>query len=298
MRELFVPHKFRRNSLDRIAQANEIIDEYMEEGLVLTLRQLYYQFVARDIIKNDQTEYDKLGDLLSKARLAGLVDWDAIEDRTRFLRGVPTWDNPEHALNDASRRYQIDMWSNQPYRLEVWVEKDALVGVIDRVCADNDVDYFACRGYVSQSELYTAGKRAESRLMDDDQLTVIIHLGDHDPSGIDMTRDNEERIRMFAGYDVTIVRAALNIDQVRTYNPPPNPVKMTDSRKGPYVEEFGETSWELDALEPRVLRQLILDEINKYRLENEWQARREQYLHDKGLLRKALRAVEEDRDRG
>ena len=80
--EFFKATKFRASSLAIIDQANEIIDEYQADGYDLTLRQLYYQFVARNLIPNSQSEYNKLGTAINNGRLAGLIDWDAIKDRT------------------------------------------------------------------------------------------------------------------------------------------------------------------------------------------------------------------------
>lgn len=291
MREFFQETNFHGKSLMMIEAANAIIAEYQNEGLTLTLRQLYYQFVSRDLLPNTQRSYDNLGKVISNARLAGLIDWEAIEDRTRFLRGRTNWESPAHMIRSRARSYSIDMWSNQTTRLEVWIEKDALIGVIERVCYENDVNYFACRGYVSQSELYEAGKRI-ARYREDGQDTVVIHMGDHDPSGIDMTRDNHERLCMFSGDYVEVKRVALNYDQVKQYSPPPNPAKMTDSRVGAYLANFGSSSWELDALEPRVLQALVQDTIDEYKDFDAW-AEREELLSDhRAQLQKVIASLE------
>jgi hypothetical protein len=292
MKELFVEQPFRRKTLERITQANEIIDEYQADGLTLTLRQLYYQFVARGLLENKQRNYDSLGDTISKARLGGLIDWDAIEDRTRFLRGRTNSYSPASAIRALSRRYSVDMWANQETRIEVWIEKDALLGVVETVCRDNDVDYFACRGYVSQSTLYEAGKRmADYR--DAGYETLIIHLGDHDPSGIDMTRDNHERLTLFADDYTEVRRIALNMDQVDEHNPPPNPTKMTDSRASDYVAMYGDSSWELDALDPRTMRELIQDTIDEYKDPDKWQIREDLLTSDRETIGKAISYVRE-----
>lgn len=286
--ETFIPKNFQGKSLAIVEQANAILDEYQAAGFTLTLRQLYYQFVARGLLANKQQNYDRLGAIISDARLAGLVDWDAIEDRTRFLRGHTTYDSPAHAIEYMQRRYRIDMWQNQPNRLEVWIEKDALIGVIEQVCADWDINYFACRGYASQSELYAAGKRIEARRTGDGQNTIVIHLGDHDPSGMDMTRDNCDRLSLFAGGYVEVRRIALNMPQVQQYNPPPNPAKLTDSRANAYIDEFGPESWELDALTPQVIAQLIKDEVDREVDADLWNERVAQFKKDKTTLLKAV----------
>lgn len=258
---------FKSKSLDLIRWVNEIVGDYAAQGYNLTLRQLYYQFVARDIIPNNQRQYDNLGELVNNARLAGLVDWRAIEDRTRNVRNTFHWQDPTHLLTSAAKQFDIDKWEGQPTYAEVWVEKDALVEVVGKPAEALDVPYFSCRGYVSQSEMWAAAMRIVEQLNFHDRA-VIIHLGDHDPSGKDMTRDIEERIKMFLdehGYRLgdrfTIERIALNMDQIEQYAPPPNPAKLTDSRCGKYIAEFGYESWELDALEPRILDELITSAI-------------------------------------
>lgn len=292
MKEEFTPHAFRAASLLKIGTANEIIAEYQADGMTLTLRQLYYQFVARGLLENTQRNYDNLGETLSKARLAGLVDWDAIEDRTRFLRGNNNSYSPSSAIYALSRRYSLDMWSNQDTRLEVWIEKDALIGVIEGVCKENDVDYFACRGNVSQSALYEAGKRM-TEYQQQGQETVILHFGDHDPSGLDMTRDNRERINLFGMRLTDLRRMALNRDQIDQFNPPPNPVKLTDSKAPAYIAEHGNSSWELDALDPHAMRGLIQDTIDEYKDPELWQVREDLLVSDRDTIRHAIQYVED-----
>lgn len=271
----YVEKNFKSGSLAMIEQANKIVVDYQRQGFSLTLRQLYYQFVARDLISNKQMEYKRLGSVINDARLAGLIDWTAIEDRTRNLRKVSTWDTPNDILRSAASSFKLDLWENQDNYCEVWIEKDALVGVIEPTCNRKRVPFFACRGYSSQSEQWEAGQRIARRINDGKSVTVF-HLGDHDPSGLDMTRDNEERLRMFIAEHADasmfeIERLALNMDQVRTHNPPPNPAKMTDSRFGGYATKYGNKSWELDALEPKMIAALIGDNINSVIDDEQWQ---------------------------
>ena len=263
----YVDKNFREPSLALINQANSIIREYRSDGFDLTLRQLYYQFVARGLIENSQREYNKLGNVINDGRLAGLVDWYAIVDRTRNLKGNSHWNNAAQIIEAYADWFAVDKWEGQAFHVEVWVEKEALAGVIGKVCSELDIDHFACRGYVSQSEMWVAGNRLEDAVSNEKQ-PVIIHLGDHDPSGIDMTRDIIDRLNMFlkhsTGEEIQVDRIALNMDQVDEYNPPPNPAKLTDSRCKDYVSKFGDESWELDALDPKTLSKLITDQTNKY----------------------------------
>lgn len=273
---------FTKSSLSIIEQANEIFENYVSQGYILTLRQLYYQFVARDLIENLQKNYKRLGNIISDARVAGLVDWDHMEDRTRNLQSMPHWNDPESIIYSAATGYHIDKWEGQTYRPEVWIEKDALSGIIEGPCNENDVPFFSVRGYNSQSEMHDGAMRLQT-WREDGQVPVIIHLGDHDPSGIDMTRDIIDRMELFTG-GVEVRRIALNIEQVEQYNPPPNFAKTTDARSEGYIAQFGNESWELDALEPSVLEDLVRDEINDLRDDDAWEERVEKEKEHKRLL--------------
>jgi hypothetical protein len=204
--------------------------------------------------------------VINDARLAGLIDWEAIVDRTRNLQKNSHWTSPKEIVEGAASQYQIDKWATQEYRVEVWVEKDALIGILENICRRLDVSFFSCRGYTSQSEMHEAAQRLLRWKNVHDQKPVIIHLGDHDPSGKDMTRDIQERMDLFAGESdvVTVERIALNMDQIKLYRPPPNPAKITDSRARNYIKEFGQKSWELDALDPKVIEKLIRSTVNQY----------------------------------
>ncbi len=272
MKQLFVEKNFKDASLDIIHEANLIINEYRAQGFILTLRQLYYQFVARDLLPNTQRSYKRLGSIINDARLAGLVDWSAIEDRTRNVKSNYHYTGPRQAVQDALDTYEIDMWANQEKRVEVWIEKNALIGVISDICDEMDVPYFACIGYVSQSEQWRAYARARHYEMERGQTTIILHFGDHDPSGIDMTRDNQDRLDLFMGWQaVKVERLALNMDQIEEFDPPPNPAKITDSRFASYAAKYGDESWELDALEPSVMKELIRENVTKHRDQELWE---------------------------
>lgn len=266
----YVEKKFRGSSLELINKANAIIEEYAKQGFSLTLRQLYYQFVARDYIKNKQTEYKRLGDVINDARLAGYIDWLAIVDRTRYLRELSHWNKPADIVRGAADQFRVDRWSNQPYRPEIWIEKDALIGVIEGICNEFDVPYFSCRGYTSQSEMWVAAERLRKHALYHNQTPVIFHFGDHDPSGIDMTRDITDRLNLFMDGGMEVKRLALNMDQVEEHKPPPNFAKITDTRAKAYIAEFGTESWELDALSPTDLADLIRGEIESLIDDDKW----------------------------
>jgi len=271
--------KFSPLKLRLIEVMNGIIGEYQRSGFSLTLRQLYYQGVARDLfpqewadkngIVNRPENYDKLGDLLSDARLAGLVDWYAIIDRGRASRATQHYEKPSDVIKVAANSYRIDKWKDQPQYVEVWVEKEALEDVLGQACGPLDVRYFACKGYTSQTAMWEASQRL-LRQQQHGKKVHIIHLGDHDPSGMDMSRDIFERLSLFVGDRVHVQRIALNMPQVERYNPPPNPAKTTDSRFAEYQQKYGDESWELDALDPRTLVDLITRAVKQFRDETIW----------------------------
>ncbi len=273
----------RPKALATIEQANAIIAEFAEQGFDLTLRQLFYQFVARDLIPNTQREYKNLGTVINDGRLAGLVDWDTIVDRTRSVRQLPHWESPKDIVKACAKQFNLELWKDQPRYVEVWIEKDALIGVIEGVCRGLDVPHFSCRGYTSQSEMWGAAQRIVRAAKagdreDDPRQCIVFHLGDHDPSGVDMTRDVQDRLQLFAGAEDVypeVRRLALNMDQVRQYGPPPNPAKITDSRSGVYIRTHGRQSWELDALDPRTIAELIESAVRAELDEEAWAAAKE-----------------------
>lgn len=262
MKICYVPRKFQSKSQNIIDKANQIIEEYQSQGYELTVRQLYYQFVARGFLSNIVKSYDLLKGVVNKARLAGQIDWNAIVDRTRKTTHNQHWDSPRQIVETCAYSYRIDTRETQPFYIEVWVEKEALAGIIEKTCEQLDILSFACRGYGSQSSMWQAAQRIrakESR----GKKTIILHFGDHDPSGMDMTRDIQDRLDLF-GTSTLVERIALNLDQVQKYNPPPDPAKLSDTRCREYIRKYGDNSWELDALEPKVLDELIRDQINMY----------------------------------
>jgi hypothetical protein len=268
----YISRSFSENSLQRIKQAVDILNEYARQGYRLTLRQLYYQCVSRGFIPNTPREYKNLGSIINDARLAGLIDWNHIEDRTRNLASNNHWNSPADIVSACASQFQLEKWADQQTRVEVWIEKEALAGIFAGVCSRLDVPYFCCRGYTSQSEMWAGARRMKGHI-DAGQDVLILHFGDHDPSGIDMTRDIEDRVRLFLGDQAghfTLKRIALNMPQIREYNPPPNPAKDTDSRHTGYLAEYGDESWELDALEPAVLVALVEWEVTRVRDEEEW----------------------------
>jgi len=229
--------------------------------------------VSRNIVPNTERSYKNVGAIFSDARLAGLIDWDMIKDRGREMICNPYWDDPADFLKNVSPQYRFDLWADQPRYVEVMVEKQALEGVLIPVCRRLDVPFTANKGYSSSSAMYEASKRFLQAAEKEKELHII-YLGDHDPSGIDMSRDIRDRMSMFIGKSlghredeldeldiITVDRVALNMDQIKALKPPENPAKITDSRAAQYILNYGRSSWELDAIEPAHLAKLVMKAV-------------------------------------
>jgi len=279
-------------SLALVTDANEIIAEYEADEYTLTLRQLYYQFVSRDLIENTEKSYKRIGSLITKARMAGMISWNAIEDRNRTHNSFWYDEDYMSPIMELPDLIRFDRWARQEVYVEAWVEKEALGNVLARVCDKYLVPHMACKGYLSASEAWRAGQRFDYQL-GKGKKCILLHLGDHDPSGVDMTRDNNHRLQIFSGArwgghneggSVEVRRLALNMDQVEEHTPPPNPTKVTDSRASDYIKKFGHTCWELDALDPKTLEELLTDEIRSLINAREWQKVNEEEENVKATL--------------
>jgi hypothetical protein len=282
----YVKRRFQSATMSIIQEANSILQEYHDEGFTLTLRACYYRFIAEDLFpdswvddrynksnglqpgtKNTNKSYKRLSSILSEARLAGLIDWDFVEDRVRQLAERPKWNSPESFMDSVIPQYHIELWNGQKFYCEVWGEKDSVSDILAKACDPLDVPYFICRGSTSQSEMWAASQRL-GNLLSSGFKVVILHLGDHDPSGVDMTRDIQDRLALFCEHDVGEVplvnRIALTMNQVDELNPPPNPVKASDANAAKYVQKYGHECWELDALRPQYMVKLITDWVTNY----------------------------------
>jgi hypothetical protein len=263
----FRDRKFKPDSLERIEQMLAIVADYEGQGLKLTARQLYYQFVSKDLIPNTERSYKNLTSLLADARYAGLIDWDAVEDRGREPTTWQDYDNLREAVDSVIRHYRLPRWRGQENYVELWVEKQALAGVLEPLASEFHATLMVNKGYSSASAMFAAAQRfmrecnqPESDYYDDERSVrtpILFYLGDHDPSGEDMVRDIRARLVEFGVQDIRVEKLALTMAQIRQYRPPPNPAKTSDARYEAYAAEHGTQSWEVDALPPNVLQQLI-----------------------------------------
>lgn len=240
-----------------------------DEEHPMTVRQLYYRFVAMDLVENKESQYDYLGEAIKEARLEGLVDWDDIEDRTRgaaagdhdYVQPRQRFESAREHLERTPRRHHLPLWTGQDSYVEVWVEKEALSAVFERVADELGVVSLACRGYPSITTLKNAADRLRSH---PDKDRHIVYFGDHDPSGQDIERHVRETLEGTFGVPVSVERAALNREQIDEHELPPQPAKSSDSRYEDFVEEHGDMAVELDALPPETLRGLIRERVGEH----------------------------------
>lgn len=304
MKQAYIPNRLRAPTLVMIDRINTIIETYQAQGFTLSVRQLYYQLVARAIVPNTEQSYKSVASTINDGRLAGLIDWDAIEDRNRDIVLQTRWESGAQIVRAAAEGFHQDMWSNQQHRVIMIVEKAALEGVLGPVCRRWDVPLLAARGYPSVSIVRELVLEHILPAVQNGQYVTILHFGDHDPSGIDMTRDLRERCELFLSGDsegewdaadwLTVKRCALNMDQVRVLKPPPNPAKVTDSRFIGYQREFGDESWELDAIEPRALATLASSEIEAVVDRSEWGDRHQEVEDVRMQLRDVATRFEDE----
>lgn len=259
-----------------ISEVKKILDQYEEP---LTLRQIYYRLVAKQIISNTRQSYKTLGQFLVRARENGDIPYERMEDRNRdTIGGDSGYDSPEDAdkyikgkiysLKSSSSGFSLSRWKDQNYHVELWIEKDALRRVLSDVAGMYNVKTCICRGYPSFSFLMDAVKRFSKT-----KPNIVLYFGDFDPTGLDIVRDLEERLLKYSGKKVVVKRVALTKDQIKNFNLPYAPTKKTDARTKKFVKEYGNMAVELDALEPDVLKDIAKKEILNYIDAKKWNTR-------------------------
>jgi hypothetical protein len=266
---------FEINQENLLKKVIDIVDSYTSQGITLTNRQLYYQLVAKAIIPNADEIYKRICTFITDARYAGLIDWNAIEDRGRTPEKRPEWKNISELIESAINSYRLPRWEDQNYYVEMYCEKQAMESILKPIANKYHIYFGVNKGYSSASTMYELAKRIEYKIRRG-KTTWILYMGDHDPSGMDMTRDIVTRIKEFLPEEYSpyfyVRHLALNTNQIEKYNPPPNPAKITDPRAKKYIEEYGNKSWELDALEPKVLMKIAEDGIKELLDEDKYNA--------------------------
>lgn len=270
MKERFIEKAFNKDTMVLIEWAGKELEKYAKEGYSASLRQLYYRGVAQNLYKNCQDSYNKLGRVVSDARLAGWIDWDHIEDRGRRAINPNLWESPKDILVGAHQSFQTDLWKDQPNHVIVMVEKQAMEGVFVPVCSEYRVKFCVNKGYSSSSALYEIGKHIQTTVRTKHKNVIVIYAGDFDPSGLHMASDVHDRLQLFSQCEITTLRVALTQKQIGRYNPPPQFAKESDSRYEQFVQQHGEHCYEMDSLDPLVLAGVIKAAISAQIDQRKW----------------------------
>jgi hypothetical protein len=221
----------------------------------MTVRQVYYQLVSRQVIENNRGQYNAVSNALKAGRKGGTIPWQWIEDRLRRPRHVSMWPSLAAFGQAVSRSYRRDVWQTQPGRVEVWLEKDALSGIFEAVLDAYGVTLNVGRGYDGWASINNAARRFTTG-----ETVTVLYFGDFDPSGEDMVRSLRERLAFF-GCRPEVVKSALTFEDVRRYNLPPDFTKRTDTRRAAFVAKYGDLAVELDALPAAVLEARLREAI-------------------------------------
>lgn len=256
-----------------IQEAKKVISEY---DIRLTLRQIYYRLVAKQLIENAVTNYKSLSKALVEARLSGEIPFSDMTDMTRraitdvtrhyegqiyieeefapekIIEGTEYFGSSLNYLKNNDKEFKLPRWNNQPIHTEIWLEKQALEGLFRTITDDKEVVLGTCRGYPSWDFLYSAAVRLK-RI---DKSIRIYYFGDFDPSGKDIYRFVQSAFRTF-GISADFELVAITLKQIEEYDIPHAPTKTTDSRSANHVARYGDIAVELDAVEPKILLQLI-----------------------------------------
>jgi hypothetical protein len=251
------PIKRLRSTKAEMEARHAALYQIVQDMRPMTVRQVFYQASVRGIVDKSESGYTKVQTDLVQMRRSGALPYDWLADNTRWQRKPRTFNSIADALRDTARLYRKSLWADAGAYVEVWLEKDALAGVLLPVTGANDVPLMVARGYASLSFLHGAAEYIASL----DVPTYIYHLGDFDPSGVNAGEKIEQTLRELApSAEIHFERLAVHPAQVKVWNLPTRPTKTTDTR----AKGFGDISVELDAIEPRRLRRLVEQAIERH----------------------------------
>jgi len=287
----------------KLPSYNEVVLEslkvFRQYDTALTLRQLYYRLVSKHLFSNTINSYKRLSRLMVRARETRDVPVNCLEDRSRRIlgRGDTGYNSAEDFLKQrfanlqsSWKSFNMPRWDDQPVYLVVSLEKDALSRLVSDIANRYAVRTFPTRGYPSFTYVQNMASYIRNRLKD--KPTVVLYFGDFDPSGIDIERDLTDRLAKYDAGDFSVQRVALNSDQIEQYKLPPMPVKKSDARAERFVEEYGNMTVELDALEPTVLKNLVQQAILSHIDLRNWKKRQEEVANLQQWIRGKLENME------
>ena len=252
-------------TLHLVDQAAAVLEDFQSQGYDMTLRQLYYQLVAANVIPNTQRQYQRLSKVMTHARWAGMVPLDCLYDPGREPITPTSWESPQHIMDAVAKQYSTNRWRNGHAYVELWAEKDAVASVLRPVAREWQLTYQSARGFMGLGAMARARARIQHQVQEGKQV-VILYCGDHDPSGQEIPRVVQDQLDRLCDFgDITVRVIALTGSQVDEHDPPPQPAKPTDARYWRYVEEHNMTDvWELDALPPDVLANIAQTAVEEW----------------------------------
>jgi 5S rRNA maturation endonuclease (ribonuclease M5) len=281
--------KYRTKTLKIIGLVRKLITQH--RGRKLTLRQVFYQLVAKKIIPNNLRAYKNLSYLIAKARKNGDLPWDVMRNHTRFVIKENSWPNFKDFTKKIEKIYHKSKLANQRNYIEIWIEKDSLREWFEPITKEFDIPLIICRGYPSITTLYEASKR----LKEIKKPIYILYFGDFDPSGEDIFRTIKEKLIKDFGVNrrkLHIKKVALTLKDIKKYKLPPAPTKTTDSRSGKFVKKYGDFAVELEALPVKVLEQKIKKNIKSLLNWKQFQKDLKKEKQETKKLRKLVEKIE------
>ncbi len=279
------PIKRRRSTKAEVEARREALLTIIEAGQPMTVRQVFYQATVHGLVEKAESGYTKVQTDLTLMRRSGALPYSWLADNTRWQRKPRTFNSVEQALRETAQLYRKNLWRDADAYVEVWLEKDALSGVLWPITSMYDVPLMVARGYASLSFLHSAAE-AISEL---DVPAHIYHLGDFDPSGVNAGEKIEETLRELApDAEIYFERIAVTPAQIQAWNLPTRPTKTTDAR----AKNFGSTtSVELDAIEPNRLRQLVQEAIERHLPPHQFETLKAAEESERKLLRRLVAQV-------
>jgi hypothetical protein len=271
----------RRSTKAEVEQRRDALYNIVSAMQPMTVRQVFYQATVRGIVEKAETGYAKVQTDLTLMRRAGELPYRWLADNTRWQRKPNTFDTVEEALKETARLYRKNLWADSDSYVEVWLEKDALSGVIYPITSMYDVPLMVARGYASLSFLHLAADYING-------LSVpahIYHLGDFDPSGVNAGEKIEETLgEMAPEAEIYFERLAVTEEQISAWNLPTRPTKATDTR----AKNFGSISVELDAIEPNTLRDIVSDAIEGHLPQHQYEVLKAAEESERKLIKRLV----------
>ena len=249
--------KRHRSTKVEVERRRVALYDIVEEMKPMTVRQVFYQATVRDLVEKTENGCARVQTDLTIMRRGGVLPYDWLTDETRWQRKPRSFNGAQQALEDTARLYRKSLWADADAYVEVWIEKDALSGVVYPVTAAYDVPLMSARGYASLSFLYGV----VDYIKDVDLPTYIYHFGDFDPSGVNAAEKIEQTLKEMAPEaEIYFERRAITEEQMTAWGLPTRPTKTSDTR----AKHFGDVSVELDALPPDALRALVRGVIERH----------------------------------